>query len=60
VIFIPVLFPSGDFCDQCFFVGNTTIETLLRENAEFGFSHIEPTAVLWCVCAVTVREVMIK
>ena len=39
--------PSGDFLDQILLVGDTPIETLTGQDAEFGLSHIEPTAVLW-------------
>ena len=46
MIGISVVFPSGDFVDEGLFVGDAAIETLSREDAEFGFRQIEPTAVL--------------
>ena len=49
VIGVSVVLPSGDFLDEGLFVGNPTIEALGRQDAEFGFRQIEPTAVLWGV-----------
>jgi hypothetical protein len=47
VIGIAVVFPSGDFGDERVFIRNAPVETLGRQNAEFGFGQVEPTAVLW-------------
>ena len=41
--------PCGDLANENLFVGDAATETLRRENGEFGFRHIEPTAVLWRV-----------
>jgi hypothetical protein len=41
--------PSRDFLDEGLFVGNSPVEPLGRQNAEFGRRQIEPTAVLWSV-----------
>jgi len=49
VVGIAVLLPSSDFLDEGLFVGNPAIEALGRQDAEFGFRQIEPTAVLWGV-----------
>ena len=49
VIGISVVFPSGDFLDEGLFVWDAAIETLSGEDTEFGFSHVQPTAVLWRV-----------
>jgi hypothetical protein len=46
---IAVAFPGGDFVDEGWFVGNTAVEALGGQDAEFGFRQIEPTAVLWRV-----------
>jgi hypothetical protein len=43
---IAVVFPCGDFIDECLFVGDVPVEALGRENAKLGFSQIEPTAML--------------
>jgi hypothetical protein len=40
------LLPCGDFADQGLFVGDAAVQALGRENAEFGFGDVEPTAVL--------------
>ena len=45
VVFVAVVLPGGDFLDQSVFVGDTSIEALARENAEFRLCHIQPTAV---------------
>jgi hypothetical protein len=49
VVGIAVMLPGGDFVDEGLFVGNTTVEALGRQDAEFGFRQIEPAAVLWRV-----------
>jgi hypothetical protein len=46
---IAVVFPCGDFGDECLFVGDAPVEALGRQNAKLGFSQIEPAAVLWRV-----------
>jgi len=46
---IAVVLPSGDFFDEGLFVGDPAVEALGRQDAEFGFREIEPTAVLWGV-----------
>ena len=46
---ISIIFPSCDFVDEGLFVRDTPIEALGRKDAELGFRHIEPAAVLWRV-----------
>lgn len=46
---IAVVLPGGDFLDESLFVGDPAIEALGRQDAEFGFRQIEPTAMLWRV-----------
>ena len=40
---VAIVLPSGG---ESLFVWNAAIQTLGRENAEFGLRHVEPTAVL--------------
>jgi hypothetical protein len=47
VVGIAVVLPCGDFLNEGLFIGNPTVEALGREDAEFGFCQIKPTAVLW-------------
>ena len=49
VMGIAVSLPCGDVVDEDLLVGDAAVEALRRENGEFGFRHIEPTAVLWRV-----------
>src|ERR1700730_19288584 len=49
VMGIAISFPCGDLVDEDFLIGDAAVETLRRENGEFGLGHIEPTAVLWRV-----------
>src|SRR5450755_3368176 len=49
VMGIATSLPCGDLVDEDLLVGYPAVETLRRENGEFGFRHIEPTAVLWRV-----------
>ena len=46
VMLVAVVLPCGDFVGEDLLVGDAAIQTLRRENAEFGFGHVEPTAVL--------------
>ena len=46
MFFVPVVLPGGDFLDQGLLVGDAPVETLGRQDAEFGFSHIQPASVL--------------
>ena len=43
---VAIVLPSGDFSGESLFVWNAAIQTLGRENAEFGLRHVEPTTVL--------------
>jgi hypothetical protein len=43
---ISVVLPGGDLIDERLFVGNAAVEALGRDDAEFGFGQIKPTAVL--------------
>ena len=49
VMDIAISLPGGDLVDEDLLVRDAAVETLRRENGEFGFRHIEPTAVLWRV-----------
>jgi hypothetical protein len=42
---IAAVLPGGDFLSQGRLVGDASIETLTRQDAQFGFSHVQPTAV---------------
>ena len=46
VVLVAVVLPCGDFVGEDLLVGDAAIQTLRREHAEFGFGHVEPTAVL--------------
>ena len=46
VVLVAVVLPCGDFVGEDVLVGDAAMETLRRQNGEFGFSHVEPTAVL--------------
>ena len=46
VIAVLVRLPSDDFVDEHLLIGNTAVETLRGEDAQFGLSQVEPTAVL--------------
>ena len=47
VMGIAVSLPCGNVVDEDLLVGDAAVEALRRENGEFRFRHIEPTAVLW-------------
>ena len=49
VVGIAVVLPCGDFLDEGLFVGDPAVEALGRQDTEFGFRQIEPTAMLWSV-----------
>ena len=49
VMFVAVVLPSGDLRLERVLVWNAAAQTLARENAEFGFGHVEPASVLWRV-----------
>ncbi len=44
VIFVSVADPGGDLGDDCLLVGDSAIETLRGEDAEFGFGQVQPGA----------------
>ena len=46
VVLVAVVLPCGNFVGEYLLVGDAAIQTLRRENAEFGFGHVEPAAVL--------------
>jgi hypothetical protein len=52
VIGISVVFPSNDSVDESVFVGEVAIETLSKEDLEFGFRQMVPTALLWAYSAI--------
>jgi hypothetical protein len=49
VVLVAVVLPCGDFVGEGLLVVDAAIQTLRRENGEFGFGHVEPTAVLGSV-----------
>lgn len=48
-MFIAARKPGRHFSAERFLVRNAPVEALAAEHGEFGFGHIEPTAVLWRV-----------
>jgi len=46
VVLVSAVLPCGDFLDQGVLVSDTPIEALTGQDAEFGFRHVQPTAVL--------------
>jgi hypothetical protein len=48
--------PCVDFVGEDLLVGDAAIQTLRREHAEFGFGHVEPTAVLGRVMPLCAAE----
>jgi hypothetical protein len=45
MFFVSAVLPGGDLLDQGQLVGDTPIEALTRQHAQFRFSHVQPTAV---------------
>ena len=46
MVLVSVVLPCVDFAGEDFLVGDAAVQTLGRENAELGFGHVEPAAVL--------------
>ena len=46
VVLVSVVLPCVDFAGEDFLVGDAAVQTLGRENAEPGFGHVQPAAVL--------------
>jgi hypothetical protein len=46
MVLVSVVLPCVDFAGEDFLVGDAAVQTLGSENAELGFGHIEPAAVL--------------
>jgi hypothetical protein len=44
VMLVAMVLPSGDLCLEGLLVWNAPAQTLARQNAEFGFGHIEPAS----------------
>src|SRR5271170_1229133 len=44
VMFVTMVLPSGDLSLEGVLVRNAAAETLARQNAEFGFGHVEPAS----------------
>src|SRR5271163_639671 len=44
VMFVTMVLPSGDLSLEGLLVRNAAAETLARQNAEFGFGHVEPAS----------------
>src|ERR1700678_696605 len=49
MLFVTAFLPGGDFLGQRLLVGDTSLETSPRQDAELRSSHVQPTAVLWRV-----------
>ena len=45
VLPVAAVLPGGDFLGEGLLVGDAAIETLARQHAEFGLSHVQPAAV---------------
>jgi hypothetical protein len=56
VVLVAVVLPCVDFVGEDLLVGDAAIQTLRREHAEFGFGHVEPTAVLGSVVPLCAAE----
>ena len=56
VVLVAVVLPCIDFVSEDLLVGDAAIQTLRREHAEFGFGHVEPTAVLGRVVPLCAAE----
>jgi len=56
VVLVAVVLPCGNFVGEYLLVGDAAIQTLRREHAEFGFSHVEPAAVLGRVMPLCAAE----
>jgi hypothetical protein len=56
VVVVAVALPCVDFVGEDLLVGDAAIQTLRREHAEFGFGHVEPTAVLGRVVPLCAAE----
>ena len=56
VVLVAVVLPCVDFVGEDLLVGDAAIQTLRREHAEFGFGHVEPTAVLGGVVQLCAAE----
>ena len=56
VVLVSVALPCVDFVGEDLLVGDAAIQTLRREHAEFGFGHVEPTAVLGRVVPLCAAE----
>src|SRR3954470_22267512 len=46
MMLVAVVLPCADFVGEDFLVGDAAMQTLRRQHGEFGFGHVEPTAVL--------------
>jgi hypothetical protein len=47
MLFVTAGLAGSDFLGQRRLVGDPSIEALPRQDAEFGFSHFQPTAMRW-------------
>ena len=56
MVLVSVVLPCVDFAGEDFLVGDAAVQTLGSENAEFGFGHVEPTAVLGRVVPLCAAE----
>ncbi len=46
MVLVAVVLPGGNFLDHGLPVGDTPIETLARQDAEFGLCHFQPAVML--------------
>ena len=56
MVLVAVVLPCVDFVGEDLLIGDAAIQTLRREHAEFGFGHVEPTAVLGRVVPLCAEE----
>ena len=43
-MFVTMVLPSGELSLEGLLIWNAAAETLARQNAEFGFGHVEPAS----------------
>ena len=46
LVLVPAGLPGRNFPDERFFIRDAAVQALARQDAQFGFRHIEPTPVL--------------
>jgi hypothetical protein len=58
MVLVSVVLPCVDFAGEDFLVGDAAVQTLGRENAELGFGHVEPAAVVCTENLIRVDDVV--